>query len=274
MTTTTMTEDISEEFIRHLSDGQTLDTTSTFETVLATRDKAWEMISSRLPLVEDLHCADIHTFDDLSGNPLGRMRNFTGDDCPIDWVIHSNIGSPTNTFTNIHLTCWMKDTVDVPHLGLAFGTLPEAFFYADLMPRYELVTHPEYCREYYGPLNKLHLEFGKQLRKDGFVGLVPEMPFIRSSLSPCPIASITSPEFFKQYAEPAILQVVEHWIDLVENAKPVTDPAERKFLAKRDYAQRHSIVYNDPANPIAERLVGKEAADRLIRILAGEERGG
>ena len=270
-----MTENagISEEFARHLGAGQKLDTTPTFEMLLATRDKAWEMISSRLPLVEDTHCADIHEFNDLQGQQLGRMRNYTGPECHVDWVIHSNIGHPSNTFTNIHLTFWMKGTTDVPHLGMAFGTLPEAFFYADLMPRYELVTNPDHCLAYYDPLNNLHLEMGKDLHSAGYTALTPQMPYIRASLSPCAIAGVTSAEFYKEKAERRVLELVEYWIGLVENAREIEDPAEQTFLTTRDYQQRKSIVYLDPANPIAERLVGKEAADRLVRILAGEERG-
>lgn len=270
---TTETQDISEEFARHLSGGHTLDTTETFTPLLAFRDKVWSIISERLNLVEDDHCSDIHEMADLQGNKVGRMRNFTGPECHVDWVIHSNIGKPEDTFTNIHLTIWMNGTTDIPHLGMAFGTLPEAFFYADMMPRYELVTHPEYCKKYYTPINQLHLEFGKKLRSEGYTNLIPEMPFIRASLSPCAIASLTTGDFFQEHGEPAILQMVEYWLGLVENAEEITDPAEQARLTERDYAQRRSIVYNDPANPIAERLFGKEATDRLLRILAGEERG-
>lgn len=264
---------LSEEFARHLDSIHKLDTTETFTRLLETRDKAWDKISSSLPFVEDMHCADIHEFNDLEGNPLGRMRNFTGPECHVDWVIHSNIGHPSNTFTNIHLTVWIKDTIDVPHLGLAFGTLPEVFFYADMMPRYELVTTPDHCLTYYDPVGHLNLGMGKDLHEAGYMSLVPYMPFIRSSLSPCVVAGVTARDFYVEKAEPRIFELVEYWIGLVKKAKPITDKSKRDFLARRDYQQRKSIVYLDPANSIAVRLVGQKAADRLVRILAGEERG-
>ena len=264
---------LSKEFAQHLGGGQKIDTTETFDLLLATRDKAWDMISGTLNFEEDMHCADIHEFDDLNGDPLGRIRNFTGPECHVDWVIHSNIGHPRNTFTNIHLTFWMKGTTDIPHLGLAFGTLPDAFFYADMMPRYELVTNPDHCQTYYDPVNNLHLQLGKDLYADGYTVLIPQMSYIRSSLSPCVLAGITSPEFYKEKAEPRIFKLVEYWIDLVKNAREITDAKKQVFLTDRDYQQRKSIVYMDPANPIAERLVGKSVANRLVRILAGEERG-
>jgi len=264
---------LSKEFSAHLDAGHKIDTTETFNLLLATRDKAWDIISKALPFQEDNHCADIHQFDDLSGNPLGRMRNFTGPKCHVDWVIHSNIGNPSNTFTNIHLTFWMAGNTDVPHLGLAFGTLPDVFFYADLMPRYELVTKPKHCHAYYDPINTLHLELGKDLHTAGYTALIPHMAYIRSSLSPCVLAGVTSPEFYTEKAEPRIFELVNYWVDLVKNAREISDPKEQVFLKERDYQQRKNIVYLDPANPIAARLVGQEAADRLVRILAGEERG-
>lgn len=60
---------LSEEFARHLDSIHKLDTTETFTRLLETRDKAWDKISSSLPFVEDMHCADIHEFNDLEGNP-------------------------------------------------------------------------------------------------------------------------------------------------------------------------------------------------------------
>ena len=263
---------LSEDFAKHLNEGLKVDTTEAFEMLLESRDKIWDMISARLPLIEDYHCADIHEFSDLSGQPLGRMRNYSGPECHVDWVIRSNIGHPSNTFTNMHLTFWMKGTTDVPHLGIAFGTLPDVFFYTDLMPRYELVTNPEHCQTYYDPLNSLYSDLGKDLKDAGTTHLIPHMPYIRSSLSPCALSGVTSADFYKEKAEPRIFELVEYWLNLVENARE-TSAEERAFLESRDYQQRKNIVYLDPANPIAARLVGQEAADRLVRILAGEERG-
>ena len=266
---------MTAEFARHLDSGQKIDTTETYHEVLALRDRIWDYVQSQLSFTEDLGCADIHEFSDLSGNPLGRMRNFSGQgDNPVDWVIHSNIGSPENTFTNIHLTFWMKDNTDIPHLGLAFGTLPEAFYYADLMPRYELVCHPEHVEKYYAPVNQLAMEHLTALYQEGVKPFHAAMPFIRSSISPCGICGVGPLAFYKQHAEDKIMAMVEYWVNLVKNAKLDSDAAECAKRRHRDYQQRKNIVYLDPANPIAARLVGQEAADRLVRILAGEERNG
>lgn len=266
---------MTEEFARHLASGLKMDTSAIYTEVLALRDRIWDYVSSELAFTEDLGCEDIHQFNDLTGNPLGKMRTFTGKgNNPVDWVIHSNIGLPENTFTNIHLTFWMKDNTDIPHLGLAFGTLPEAFYYADLMPRYELVTHPNYVEKYYAAVNQMALDHQKALYQDGVKPFHAAMPFIRSSISPCAICGVGPLAFFKQHAEEQIMAMVKYWVGLVKQASPDSDAEACAERRQRDYQQRKNIVYLDPANPIAERLVGKEAADRLVRILAGEERNG
>ncbi|QBY04537.1 hypothetical protein E2K93_09105 [Thalassotalea sp. HSM 43] len=266
---------VTEEFARHIDSGHKMDTSETYNQVLALRDEIWQYISTELNFSEDLGCQDIHNFNDLQGNHLGRMRNFTGDnDNPVDWVIHSDIGQPQNTFTNIHLTFWMKGNTDVPHLGMAFGTLPEAFYYVDMMPRYELVTHPEHVEKYYDAINDVAMAHQNELFEHGVKPFNAAMPFIRASLSPCAVAGVGPLSFFENNAKQKIWAVVKHWLELVKNAQQDDDQMQCQKRRQRDYDQRRSIVYLDPANPIAERLVGKQAADRLIRILAGEERNG
>ncbi|WP_448212035.1 hypothetical protein [Colwellia sp. MEBiC06753] len=269
-------ENVTSEFARHIDSGLSTDTTETFNAVMGLRDKIWDYVQSELDFEEDLGCADIHEFNNLAGEPTGRMRNFTGkgDDHPVDWVIHSNIGKPENTFTNIHLTFWMKDNTDVPHLGMAFGTLPEAFYYCDIMPRCELVLHPDYVEKYYAPVNDLAVGHLSDLFQQGVKPFHAAMPFIRASLSPCAIAGVGPLSFFQNNAEQRIMALVKHWVQLVKDAKKDTDPVLRQQRRHRDYLQRKNIVYLDPANPIADRLFGKPFADRLVRILAGEERGG
>ena len=263
---------LTKEFAAHLDGDNQIDTSETYVAVLATRDAIWDKISAELSLREDLRCADLHQFSDLQGQPMGRMRTFTGDDSPVDWVIHSNIGSPQKTFTNIHLTIYMDDSVDVPHLGMAFGTLPDAFFYIDPMPRYEPLSYPDYLQKYLAPLNETYMALQQELFEAGIRPLNPAMPFIRSSLSPVALAGVVPLDFYLEKVEPKIFQYVDYWLELVRNAKPVEDPQERATLKGRDTLVRRNIVHLDPANPIAERLVGKPLADRLVRILCAEER--
>jgi hypothetical protein len=266
------TQNLSKEFVTHLADGTHIDTSETFDAVLTTRDKVWEMIKNSLSLKEDERCADLHSFDDLKGEHVGRMRTFTGDKSPVDWIIHSNIGIPQNTFTNIHLTIYLDDSVEVPHLGMAFGTLPNAFFYVDPMPRYEPLSYPDHVQQYLSPLNDIYMSLQEELFEAGIKPFNAAMPFIRASLSPVALAGVVPLDFYRDKVEPKIFAYVEYWLKLVHAAKKVENPVIRTQLKQRDSLIRRNIVHLDPANPIAERLVGKPLADRLVRILCAEER--
>lgn len=262
---------LSEEFVTHLEGGEPTDSSETFEYLLAFRNRAWREISNRLSITEDLACADIHEFNDLDGNKVGNMRTYTGDQSPIDWVIRSNIGDPKKTFSNIHLTVWNDETVEVPHLGSAFGTLPDVFFYVDLMPRYDLLCHPQHLDQFLERLNDSHLVINKAILAAGITPFVPAMSFIRASLSPCALAGVVPLEFFKKSVEPHLWDAYQYWIELMEHAQ--TTPQEyRAELKARDQLIRNNIVELDPANPIAVRLVGQDMTDRLVRILSAKER--
>ncbi|GAA5525461.1 hypothetical protein Maes01_02031 [Microbulbifer aestuariivivens] len=266
------TQNLSKEFVEHLDKDVKIDTSETFDAVMTTRDRIWEMVKSSLSLKEDLRCADLHNFNDLNGEHVGRIRTFTGDESPVDWVIHSNIGTPQNTFTNIHLTIYMDDSVEIPHLGMAFGTLPEAFFFIDPMPRYEAVSYPDYMQEYLAPLNDIYMSLQEEMFNAGIKPFIAAMPFIRASLSPLAISGVVPLDFYKEKCEPKIIAYAEYWLKLVHAAKKVENPIIRSQLKQRDTLVRRNIVHLDPANPIAERLVGKPTADRLVRILCAEER--
>ena len=69
---------ITEEFARHVESGLKQDTSTTYNEVLQLRDDIWTYISSELDFEEDFGCKDIESFSNLSGEHLGRMRNFTG----------------------------------------------------------------------------------------------------------------------------------------------------------------------------------------------------
>lgn len=262
---------LSKEFVSHLAGGDATDTTETFEYLLAFRDRAWNEINSRLSLKEDLACSDIRQYNDVDGNPLGHIRTYTGDQSPVDWVVHSHIGDPKKSFTNIHMTVWNDETTEVPHLGSAFGTLPDAFYYLDLMPRYELLSHPEHLDRYINKLNNVHIQLNQKIIAAGISPFVPTMSFIRSSLSPCVLAGVVPLEFFKEHVEQHLWDAYQYWIELMENAQPAPE-SKRAELKARDTLIRNNIVELDPANPIAVRLVGQKMADRLERILSGNER--
>jgi hypothetical protein len=61
------------------------------------------------------------------------------------------------------------------------------------------------------------------------------------------------------------------WIVWVKEAE-VVPLEQRAALAARDDLVRRTICWRDPANVIAERVLGKKMTDDLVRVLSAEAR--
>lgn len=197
----------------------------------------------------------------------GSLAAYTGAD--LDWVIDSWIANPERGFSNHHLTAWLPPTVKVPHLGLAIGTIPELFFYLDLVPRADLWVDTAELDRYHAVYNHRRLEIAADAR---FTPFVSREVYIRGALSPvgiCVTAAVTEANI--HMCMDLAAETVERWIGWVKDAPPVP-AADRAALAARDELVRRTICERDPANVIAERLLGKELTDTLVRVMWGADR--
>jgi hypothetical protein len=78
-------------------------------------------------------------------------------------------------------------------------------------------------------------------------------------------------EDFKSVVEPVMMEYVKKWVEIVKNAKPI--PQEKRAALKaRDELVRRTIVEKDPANVLADRMLGVPMRERLVRILHAAER--
>ena len=259
-------QDHTRSIIEIYDEHETVNTDPVFNYLYDFREKCWNMINDALNLTSDEACADIHEIPGINGEIVGNMYTYTGS--PVDWLIRSWIGDPERGFTNIHLTPWLDSTTDVPHLGFAIGTVPDVFFYIDLMPRVDIPANKDYLDKYYEPINQIWVDLKNDVSYQAFN---PVHLYTRAVLSPVCLSGVVPFEVFKEKIEGAMIKYIEHWLMLIKNAEPKPEN-EREALKARDEHVRYTIVENDPANPLAERLVGKDLADRLVRILWGGER--
>lgn len=261
---------MSGDTVQHLADvldsRKPVDNTEVFNYLLNVREQAWEMVNNGLNLRRDMKCADIEQIPDLQGNVVGNMFTYTGD--KIDWIVRSWIGKPEMGFTNIHLTCWVKDEIDVPHLGFALGTAPDIFCYVDYLPRYEPVISPSHLDQYHEAMNQKWIELR---RNPAYKTFNPVHLYTRGTLSPIAICGLLPFADFKAHIESIMLDYVRNWVELVKNAKPVA-PEKRAALKQRDELVRRTIVEKDPANVLADRMLGVPMRERLVRILHAGER--
>lgn len=244
----------------------TTDSTATFERLWSIMGVQRDRILDHFELTEDPSVADLAQVAGPTG-PRGALHAWTGP--KMDWLINSWIGDPEAGFSNMHLTAWLGPDTNVPHLGMAWGTLPTLWCFIDLLPRADLFVDLDYVDRYYEPINEIVLSLKEDPQISPFVS---RDTFTRVGVSQSAIC-VVMPEGegrIEQIAELAALRV-DQWLSYVDEATP-TPVEDRADLARRDLAMRRNIAQRDPANSLAERFFGVELTDRLVGSLWGEHR--
>lgn len=242
------------------------DSTATFEQLWSIMGGFHQRILDRFELTEDPSVADLESFGGPTG-PRGALRAWTGPE--MDWLINSWLGDPEAGFSNMHLTAWLGPETNVPHLGMAWGTLPTLWCFIDLLPRADLFVDLDYVDRYYEPANASYMALKSDAEADAFIS---QDTFTRVGVSQSAFCVVlpNTPERIAQIAELAT-ERIDQWFSFIDEATP-TPESEREALAARDLAMRRNIAERDPANSLAERFYGKELTDRLVGSLWGAER--
>ena len=246
------------------------DATRTFDRLWSITEELMTKIEGRFSLTRDPSTEDLESYRGEAPYPSGRLAGYTGPE--MDWLVHSWIGNPPLGFTNMHVTAWLGPHIDVPHLGIAWGTLPDLWFYIDFNPRSDLMIDTESLDTYWGPLNE---EFLDLRADDGLAPFTSRALYIRQALSEVAVCfttpGITHDEARLEQVRELAHRRVDQWLGWVDEAEPV--PAERRGqLAADDLARRRNIAERDPANVMAVRFFGEEMTDRLVRALWGGDR--
>ncbi len=197
----------------------------------------------------------------------GSLHTYTGPE--IDWYVHSYIGSPESTFTNMHITISLGPQYLVPNFGFALGTVPDLFMYMDYIPRVDLLSNIEYVDKYYTEVNEEFLDLQSDERFNPFIS---RDLYTRVAMTPTAVG-------YTAKAQEAVIEKVrgvafsrlDRWLAWVDEAQK-TDPAQRPAIAQRDEQIRRNICERDPANNLGDKLFGKETADAMVATLWGGAR--
>jgi hypothetical protein len=259
------------EQLKHVADlvdaGGVQDNTVVFDHLWGLLGEVKDKVANRLVTDPDPSGDDLRSWDAPSGQKV-RIEVSSGPE--VDWMVHSWIGQPEMGFSNMHLTVWLGPDTKVPHLGLAWGTIPDVWFYCDVIPRSDLWTDLESLDRYYGPLNERWLEVREQH---------PEMKvfqsrslYVRTGLSEVAYVytSDRSMEIIDVMRD-LVHERVDQWLAWLDDA-PAVPAGERAALAERDLAIRRNIAERDPANVLGVRFFGEEMTERLVRTLWGGDR--
>ncbi len=246
------------------------DSTATFDRLWSITEELMEKLEARFEFTRDPSTEDLESYSGENEYPAGRLAAYVGPE--VDWLVHSWIGNPPLGFTNMHVTAWLGPQIDVPHLGIAWGTLPDLWFYIDYNPRSDLMLDTEALDKYYAPLNEQFLELH---RDEGLAPFTSKALYVRQALSDVAICFTAPGEGYNEERLDQISELahdrVDRWLTYVDEATPV--PRDRRAqLAADDLARRRNIAERDPANVMSVRFFGEEMTDRLVRTLWGGDR--
>ncbi|WP_104106799.1 hypothetical protein [Nocardioides sp. 616] len=204
------------------------------------------------------------------GSYEGAMNTFAGDlgtEGPAaEWLVHSWIGNRKNSILDMNLQVWLGPQIDVPHLILVFGTIPQVFFYSECVARRDLMVDADYLGRYYEPENAKFLALRGD---DRFTWSVSHGTYMRAFLSP--IAHSYVAERTDDVVE-TLRQVVDDrvdtWLGWVREAL-ATPVEERDALRRRDHTVRTLGYTLDPMNELSKKFLGAERVDELVAVRAG-----
>lgn len=242
------------------------DTSAEFEALRDAMGAMCEKVAARFELTRDASTEPLEAYGG-SGGPGGRLRAYSGPE--VDWALHTWMGVPESGFTNLHLTVWLGPQVRAPHFGMAWGNLPDYWFFVDYIPRVDLLCDYDYLQQYYGCHNDEYMALRDE---PGFSPFVSRNLLIRQSVSNtahCFVCERT-PRSFERMVELANARL-DQWLRFVDEAEPVP-AAEQAALAERDLLVRRTIAEKDPANAMGVRFFGEQLTEQLVRALWGGDR--
>ncbi|QLY28793.1 oxidoreductase [Nocardia huaxiensis] len=245
-----------------------VDVTETFEEWRELTGSLKSRLAQRFALTRDPSTETLASYGDPAAGPSGSLAAYAGPE--IDWLVHSWIGDPRTGFVNLHLTAWLGPQVRVPHFGSALLLWPQGWFYADAIPRSDLIGDGDYFDRYYAPDDAPWLDF--KAEHPDFTWFTSRTGFIRGSLSPtayCYSFPPTRPNL--DVVHDLLHARLEQWLRWVDEAEPVPEE-QRTALAARDLTVRRNIAERDPANIMGERMFGADTTRRLVRALWGGDR--
>ena len=227
-----------------------------WNTTLASR----AALEAQFPLVPDATVKALEQYTAPSGLAKGKLYAYKGT--PLERLVHAQLqAGPIGT---MRLTAWLDPSLEVPHLVMEFGVLPQLFVYLDYAPRTDLMLDTTSLDTYYTLLNADVLKVASDKR---FTPYVSPSAYVRQFQSSAALnfSAASTLENLNTIQDLAKVHF-ERWLGWVKAAQP-TELGARAVLRRRDIALRRGSAERDPGNALAARLFGPELSSQLIRAL-------
>lgn len=200
----------------------------------------------------------------------GSMQTWTGPHA--EHVAHSWIGNRKASILDMNLQVFLSQETDVPHLVMVFGTIPQIFYYSELVARRDIRVDVDYLTKYYDAENEAFLK----LRGDNhFEWSVSHGTYMRALNGPN-AHSYTA----KLGSEAEVIPILREaanarfntwlgwWKEGMKNPLPESG---RNELMERDHLLRRYGYELDPMNKISENFLGIPRVKELLDVRVGRE---
>ncbi len=255
-----------------LAENPDVDNTELWTTFWEILSAAKDRIVAELPVAAHPSSAGLEYWKTEDGNYEGSMSTFagdlTGEGPAAEWLVHSWIGNRKNSILDMNLQVWLGPQIDVPHLIVVFGTIPQVFFYSECVARKDLMVDIDHLTRYYEPENDKFLALRGD---DRFTWSVSHGPYMRAFLSPIAHSYMADrTDDVIETLRAVVNDRVDTWLGWVRDAV-ATPLEERAALRQRDHAVRTHGYTLDPMNELSKKFLGAARVDELVAVRAGFE---
>ncbi len=130
VTASTQTKTIHE----FLADAPDVDRSELWAALWGILSEAKDEITAELDVEPHPSGAGLEYWTSEDGGYEGSLNPYVGDpDTGAEWLVHSWIGNRKASILDMNLQVWLGPHIDVPHLVIVFGTVPNVFHFSDLV---------------------------------------------------------------------------------------------------------------------------------------------
>ncbi|GLP96335.1 red chlorophyll catabolite reductase [Paraferrimonas sedimenticola] len=251
-----------------LADNPDVDVTRYWERCWNILEALKTKVESRFPNLQRCPTTlDREYYTSPNGEFEGSFKAYSGEG--VEWLVNSWLGNRKASILDMNLTVFLDQQIDVPHLVIVFGTVPQLFCYCDYTPRKNLLTDVDYLDKYYGDeVNQWYLKFRGDER---FHWSVSHGNYMRALNNPATQSLIgeLNDENISVYEE-YLHQMVDRWLEWVDAAIQVP-LEERAALRDTDHKIRTYGYERDPMNKLAAQVFGEDQVESMVKMRMGSE---
>ena len=244
--------------------------------------KFTEEIITKPRLFEDIDLTPLEAYEEMDTHEAWDFKTPMATGFYKPYIIKGSTKVEKITFGELHymrraiysaINMTAGDDYDLPIFSCEFDeSAPRIGVTVDLMPMVDIAVHPEYSEKYLAPLAPLWRKYRTipGLTREGRC-LVQRRygpwAWARESLSPFSLdGRIEEPEDRIKIID-AIIAYARVWLDLLQHAEPIRDPAYKQEMLTRKKTLQKFYRDRDPGGEVIKKIFGDEKHRLFVSLI-------